>query len=178
MNRNLTRSLLILLTVAALVVIALPGSAKPPEGKGKPPAEPPTTATCGTITLIGASGSSTFECDWTPENTSTPGLVTVETISGDVTRLLVLVRDSSPGDICVFEQWDRPVATEFEATVPLSTDTESYWESPEHWCSRFDGVPGVREDLNGKPLHLRIDLRAKKGTEVRVTLSPGQQAQP
>jgi hypothetical protein len=46
-------------------------------------------------------------------------------------------------------------------------DDGSYWESPANWC-------GPREDLNGAPLTVSVYARAKKGTDVVITLSPEQ----
>lgn len=35
-------------------------------------------------------------------------------------------------------------------------------------------LAGQREDLNGEPLHLTVNVRGKRGTEVLIELSPSQ----
>jgi hypothetical protein len=122
---------------------------------------------------LSGTGQQGFECHWTPEVSSDEmGTVTVETVSGEITRLVIFVRDSSPGDICVLEQ--DTLGPLVESSFPLIYEGENYWESPIHWCERFDPVAGQREDLNGEPLHLRVNFRGKRGTEVLISLSPGQ----
>jgi hypothetical protein len=138
--------------------------------------EPPITQPCPTVPIaLSTTGQQGFECDWTPEVSSDGmGTVTVETVSGEVTRLVIMVRDSSPGDICVIEQLGKPIASVVEATFPMVYEAENYWDSPIHWCESFDPVAGQREDFNGEPLHLRVNFRGKRGTEVLISLSPGQ----
>jgi hypothetical protein len=139
--------------------------------------QPPTTQQCPTVVEIDAAGGRVeFECDWTPahDEAALSGHVGVRVLSGEMSRLVIFVRDSNPGDICALEQWDRPAADEFEAAFPLIVGNETYWGAPTHWCSRFDPVSGTREDSNGDPLNLFIGLRGKKGTVIEVTLTPGQ----
>jgi hypothetical protein len=127
------------------------------------------------ITIEGA-GSETFECDWSPayDASRQSGTVNVTVDAGEVSRLVVFVRDSNPGDICVLKEWDRPSSNSFEVSFPLVLGDETYWQHATNWCSRFDPVAGTRDDLNGDPLHLSVNVRGKKGTSVEVTLTPGQ----
>lgn len=128
------------------------------------------------VISIGGSGSLTFECDWAPgyDKSIQSATVNVTTVSGEVSRLVIYVRDSNPGDICVLEEWDRPSSDRFEASFPLVLGEETYWEYATNWCSRFDPVAGTRDDLNGEPLHLSVNLRGKKNTLVEISLTPGQ----
>jgi hypothetical protein len=137
--------------------------------------EPPLLQPCETVTTLGLTGSLFFECDWTLDNDGSPtGTVTVTVEGGDIDRVVAMVRDSDPGDICVLEQWDKATGSEFIASFPLEYGGATYWQVGEHWCEPFDPVAGQREDLNGDPLHVMLSLRGKKGTEVTVTLSPSQ----
>ncbi len=88
----------------------------------------------------------------------------------------MFVRGSDPGDICLLEQWDRPTGDVVEASFPLVGDNgETCWtQGGTHWRAQFDPIAGEREDENGNPLHVKVDVRGKKGTVVEVTLIPGQ----
>jgi hypothetical protein len=185
-------AIFVAVVTAELLMLTAIASAAPPDCDERPDhprcsttttttTEPPIAQPCETVTsLTVTNGQHGFECEWTPEFSSNEtGTVTVETVSGEITRLVIFVRDSSPGDICVLNQLDKPIASVVEATFPLVDDEGvSYWDSPTHWCERFDPVAGQRTDLNGDPLHLRINFRAKRGTdastEVLISLSPGQ----
>lgn len=137
--------------------------------------EPPMIPSCDEIPPIVVTQGGYFgiECEWTPafDGEAPAGTVTA-TATGSVSWLVMVVRDSNPGDICVLEEWDRPSASVLEASFPLVSGNESYWESPVHWCSRFDGAAGTRDDLNGEPLNVVVNLRGKKGTIVEVSLDP------
>ena len=54
-------------------------------------------------------------------------------------------------------------------------ENHTYWsfEGP-NWCYPQDQILGMRDDLNGVPLHLRVNFRAKNNTTVQITLSPSQ----
>ena len=148
--------------------------------------EPPVTTTetpgippCATVTNLEGAGAG-MTCLWTPDPGSgeapSTGLVTVETTSGELSNLVIWVRDDEPGDICVLDQLRKPGTGTFVASFPLMTASESYWDEPVHWCSRFDPSPGTRDDLNGEPLHVEVsfDTRANRVASVVVTLEPGQ----
>jgi hypothetical protein len=148
--------------------------------------EPPVTTTetpgippCATVTNLQGAGAG-MTCLWTPDRglgeIPSTGLVTVETTSGELSSLVIWVRDDEPGDICVLEQLRKPGTGTFVASFPLATGSESYWGEPTHWCSRFDPAPGIRDDLNGEPLHVEVsfDTRANRVASVVVTLEPGQ----
>jgi hypothetical protein len=148
--------------------------------------EPPTLQPCDEA-ILGVPqpvrGFVGFDCDWTPENDGAEtGVVNVATLKGEVTRLVIFVRDSSPGDICVLEQLDKPIGSPVVSSFPMVFDSdpsvagfeENYWDSKTNWCERFDPIAGQREDLNGEPLHLTVNVRGKPGTEVLISLSPGQ----
>ncbi|RLE13346.1 MAG: hypothetical protein DRJ28_07525, partial [Actinobacteria bacterium] len=62
----------------------------------------------------------------------------------------------------------------FIAEFPLIHGDHTYWDNGTNWCEPFDLILGQRSDLNGEPLHVRVGVRAKKGTVVEVSLSPGQ----
>jgi hypothetical protein len=181
--RTRTRTTVLVLTTVmsfALVMAAVPAGAAKPDCKPHQPncsttTEPPLVQSCATLTTLSGTGSLGFECDWTPRNNgATTGTVTVTVISGEVSRVVLFVRDSSPGDICVLEQWWKATGTVFEASFPLADGPETYWnQGGTNWCEPFDPVAGQRTDLNGDPLHVRVNVRAKKGTVVEVTLSPG-----
>lgn len=180
------RSSVILLLVVALIAVAWPAMGAKPDcavDLNHPSCRPvsttttsqvPSIGTCEAQLVLGSSGVTRFDCDWSPTfaTAATSGVINVSTVSGELTHLVVFVRDSSPGDICVLEQRKRPIAPEFEASFPLRVGDESYWDTPTHWCSRFDPVDGTRADLNGDPLHLSVSIRAKRGTVVEVSLTP------
>ncbi len=157
---------------AIAMVMALPAAAKKGSIPGPPDDEP--TQPCETVTTLSGRGSLGFGCDWTPLESGATGTVTVTEISGDVSRVVVFVRDSAPGDICVLEQWDKATGTVFSAQFDLVVGDQNYWEGATHWCEQFDPIAGPREDLNGKPLHVQVGVRGKRGTVVAVSLSPGQ----
>ena len=141
--------------------------------------EPPGIPSCAAVTNLEGTGAS-MTCLWTPDPGSgeipSTGLVTVETTSGELSNLVIWVRDDEPGDICVLDQLHKPGTGTFVASFPLATASESYWDEPVHWCSRFDPSPGTRDDPNGEPLHLEVsfDTRANRVASVIVTLEPGQ----
>jgi len=170
----------LLLMLTAIASAAPPNCDERPEHPRCSTTEPPITQPCPTDPIALTAGQGFFECDWTPEVSSDGmGTVTVETVSGEVTRLVIMVRDSSPGDICVIEQLGKPIASVVEATFKLVYEGENYWDSPIHWCERLDTVDGQREDFNGEPLHLRVNFRGKRDTDgkparVLISLSPGQ----
>ncbi len=191
------RPLLITALVSALFLLALVAVAlaAPPDFCGEDGTNPdhpsctstPTTTTttiepaveqpCETITTLGGTGQWSFGCDWTPANTEASiGTIQIRAINGDVSRVVVFVRDSDPGDICLLEQWDKPTSDLIEASFPLVyKNGETYWtQGGTHWCTPFDPAVGERTDLNGSLLHVDVSVRGKKGTVVEVTLTPGQ----
>lgn len=137
--------------------------------------EPPVVESCGAIPPIEVAkgGFVGIECDWIPtvQEAGTTGKVTVK-VDGEISWLVVVVRDSNPGDICVLREWDRPSAAEFEASFPLVANGETYWESPDNWCTWL--VSGFRDDLNGDALNVVVNLRGRKGTTAEVSLTPAQ----
>lgn len=190
MKRSWTAMIVAVVAISAMVVAT--ATAAPPNCEELPidhpqycgsPVSTTTTTTeapalqpCNTVNEDSGTGRISFACDWTPANDgSNVGTVTINT-SREVSSLVVFVRDSAPGDICALEQWDRPRGTVFEASFPLADEGSNYWETGGvNWCELFDPVAGQRLDLNGEPLHLSVNLVAKKGTVVTVSLSPGQQ---
>lgn len=74
------------------------------------------------------------------------------------------------------EDWETPYPAIFEYY-----EHQTYWsfnhfggdgENGMHWCYPQDGIEGMREDLNGEPLHLLVRFRAKKDfTQISVTLT-------
>ncbi|MDF1596843.1 MAG: hypothetical protein P1T08_12265 [Acidimicrobiia bacterium] len=192
------KSLILVTALAVLVALAAPAA-----GKGKPPQEPAAVRECaitadGEISLSG-TGTIRFECLWTPAESDTGvGTVTVkavdpisrEPVEGPISRVIVFVLDDSPGDICVLEQdWEGHTGPSYTASFDLAysemTDpfswysNQTYWTwDAGHWCYPQDGDFDMRDDSNGKPLHLRVDFRAKKGTTVEITLSPPQATTP
>ena len=161
--------------------------------------EPSTLESCPTDTFtieVPGPGRVTFECLWTPEGPVAAPVEGTATISpsGRVSQLTVMVLDSYPGDICVVEQeWDGQDGPDFVASFLLSYadldddlypdsapyEDKTYWSfGGTNWCYPQDPVPGappeVREDLNGKPLHLYVDFVAKKNATVNVALYPEQ----
>jgi len=191
-----------MLVIAMALVIALPAGAGRPEKPDKPEeptTEPPTLSPCLDSETFSGSGVHRFECDWTPSDPGTDnpeGVIRVEKQgSGEVSHLVVMVRDSSPGDICELD-WEGktiedsewyvgPLTSDLDLTFPLSDDDRgTYWEfeffdnfdikkesNGEHWCGPYDPIDGLRDDLNGDPLHLAVNMRAKKDTTVTITLS-------
>ena len=163
---------------------------------------PATTPPCTDEILTGITGNGRVgvECLWTPAaDVSVEGTVTV-TPNRAISSLVVFVRDSSPGDICMLEQpgkADAPFVASFdlaygELAEPDGWDPyniypnfsdwtgQNYWDfsyegDGAHWCYPQDGVQGMREDLNGKPLHVNVGWIAKKNTTVDVALFPAQE---
>ncbi len=201
---------IMLLAVAVALVIALPAGAGKPDCSTYPdghplacdddPPEPPAANPCPDP--IELSGSRVlFECDWAPTNDgATDGIVTVTmNPGGEVSHLVVMVRDSSPGDLCELswegkttdEQWFVGPLDVSPLVLTFALDDErddSYWfydwnaddgveTHGEHWCEPYDPVVGQRTDLNGDPLHLAVSMRAKKGTVVEIALVPSQEVQ-
>jgi hypothetical protein len=162
--------------------------------------EPPTLQACTDDVLLdignGAAGRVSFGCLWTPnEIEATVGTVTVEPSLG-ISQLVVWVLDSSPGDICVVEQpgtADSAFVATFDLAygeLPVDTDWDqdddypdfepyennTYWEfGGTQWCYPQDTVAGMRQDLNGEPLHVRVNFVAKKNTTVNISLNPPQE---
>lgn len=203
-----------IIAVATALAIALPaGAVKPQCDAGLPgytpdhqicatdddPTEPPAENPCPD--LIELSGPRVlFECDWAPTSDGpTDGIVTVTmNPGGEVSHLVVMVRDSSPGDLCELswdgkatdEQWFvGPLHGDLELSFPLVDSTrgrywdywheaDELWYTGEHWCEPYDPVVGQRTDLNGDPLHLAVSMRAKKDTVVTVSLIPVQEEDP
>lgn len=170
------------------------------------PTTPPTTVApdsqpCaeGQFTVAGGREQVLFECDWAPVNDgASQGIVTV---SGEVSRVVVMVRDSSPGDLCElswpgktsrgWEWYEGPLTGALDLTFPLTDTRGIYWDfdymdnngdpvmgsTGEHWCGLYDPIDGLRDDLNGDPLHLFVILdgnknKNKENASVNVTLSP------
>ncbi len=181
-KKNIT--LLIIVVVTLTLGIAVTATAGPdcdnPKFAGNPlcPLPPPVAGQpCETITPRGGTNELLeFRCDWTPENTGAlSGTVQVEKIKGEVSNVVMFVRDSDPGHVCVLEQLHRPTGTVFEASFPLVHEGQNYWEhGGTHWCAQFAGVVGERYDSNGDPLHVWVNVRVKKDTVVKVSLFPGQ----
>ena len=147
----------------------------------EPPPEPPATQQCDTITT--REGSVQLNCEWTPENEgATFGTVKVEAVSGEISKVAVWVLDDFPGDICVFDEWNNAKTMDkvFEVQFPFVNDGgETYWGNGTHWCAQFDDARvEALADLNGDPLHVRVNLRVRKGTVVNVTLTPAQDTPP
>jgi len=186
MKRYLKMLMTLVALAALLVMTAAPTVAKKPDNPGKPDTTTTTTTTtttepvvaqpCKTVTTLRGTGDLWFDCKWTPKNTGdAEGTVTVTVANGEVSRVVVFVLDSAPGDICILEQWQRgATGTVFEASFPLEDGRGTYWDGGTNWCEPFDPVAGQRTDLNGEPLHVRVGVRAKKGTVVEVSLYPGQ----
>jgi hypothetical protein len=193
-KKNMT--LLIIVVVTLTLGIAVTATAGPDCDNPKfadhslcPPPDPPpattTTTTTGPVagqpceTITPKNGTNElleFRCDWTPENTgAVSGTIQVEKIKGEVSDVVMFVRDANPGDVCVLEQLRRPTGTLFEVSFPLVHEGQTYWEQGgTHWCAQFDGVTGERYDSNGDPLHVWVNVRVKKDTVVEISLFPGQ----
>jgi hypothetical protein len=197
------RFLFLFLAVVMTLVVALPAGADKPNCKTNPDhpschttptPEPPAVQPCEPgVTTLSGNGWLEFECDWTPKETDIPatGMVTVTKIgpSGEVSHVVIAVRDSAPGDICGWVTFDKPDGDVFEASFPLSDARGTYWgytnpldtnEPPteyvgEHWCERYDPIAGPRTDLNGEPLSVVVNARVKKGTVIQISLTPDQE---
>ena len=131
--KRLALGLLFILTLSVALVAAA-AAAPPnscddkPEGHPQcsttttsPPTTEPPLAACEDVMTIPAARSGGIECLWTPQNPigTTSGVVGVTT-SQELRSLVVFVRDSEPGDICVLDQLHRPEGTYFESAVPLA----------------------------------------------------------
>jgi hypothetical protein len=152
-NKKLRPLLIAALVFVLMATVASTALAKKPDNPGKPTTttttEPAVAQPCKTITTLSGSSQLQVQCDWTPERTAaTTGIVQVTEISGEVSHVVMFVRDSDPGDICVLEQMNRPTGTVF--------------------------IAGDRYDSNGEPLLVLVSVRVKKGTVVEVSLVPGQ----
>lgn len=180
MNKKIKALLIAALVFALMATVASTALAKKPDNPGNKPTtttttEPAVAQPCETITTL-SSSQLQFGCDWTPESTAaTTGIVQVTEISGEVSHVVMFVRDSDPGDICVLEQLNKPTGTVFQASFPLIHEGQTYWEhGGTNWCSPFDPIAGDRHDSNGEPLHVSVSVRVRKGTVVEVSLVPGQ----
>ncbi len=184
------------LVIASVLILGAVAGAAPPECKPKDCPDPtPTTqpspleaCTSEVISGISATGRTEVECLWTPKNAGTiVGSVTVEADPGAISGVVVFVRDDSPGDICVLEQdWDGQTGPSYTASFDLAygdlpdpfaeyaNQTYWSWDGP-HWCYPQDGDSDMRDDSNGKDLHLHVSFRAKKGSTVDITLNPPQE---
>ncbi|MDF1596846.1 MAG: hypothetical protein P1T08_12280 [Acidimicrobiia bacterium] len=166
--------------------------------------QPSEVQACTTDVLSGinGSGATRFECLWTPAPSETEiGTVTVTPLGGAISNLVVFVRDASPGDICVLKQeWADQTGASYTATFDLAYgylprdadwdpddiypdyapyENETYWSlGGQHWCYPQDPIKGMRADPNGKPLHLQVNFRIKKGTMVDIVLDPPQVMSP
>lgn len=186
------RMLFVLLALSMVMLLAVPsGAAKPqcnPDLPGYTPGHPacqdsddpdPLQPCPAEFTLSGTGGIG-LECDWEPEfvDGDVDGVVTVtDTGTGEVSRLVVAVRDSSPGDYCPltadpdpgvndYPWYEAPFDTNpLTLTFDLTSAEDSYWEGKTNWC-------GNRYDSNGDPLHLLVTARTKKGGSITVTLYP------
>ena len=141
-----------------------PAAAKKPS----PPApEPVPTPACESPTTLSGTGGLNLECAWAPtdEGVST-GTVAIDVIAGEVSYLVIAVRDSSPGDYCTGPTiWNtKPLGSEFSVTF----DLDGYWDSPTDWCGTD------RTDTNGDPLFVSVYARVKRGTVLEVTIDPPQ----
>lgn len=165
----------LILSAMSVPAVAVPSCEKVPDhpscsGGEEPPAITPCPS--GPIS-IGGSARTLFECDWEPTQagSGSDGTIRIQE-NGQVSLLVVAVRDSSPGDFCSLspssDAWySGPIDGSLTLTFDLIGSSGSYWEQKQNWC-------GDRADLNGDPLHLMVNLRAKKGGSVTVTLEPQQ----
>jgi hypothetical protein len=160
------KRLLIVLVVVGAMLFALPATAKKP-----PTTNPhhPTLEACPADSFsipIPKTGWVGYECLWTPDKPQeTPdagveGNVTIASLDGisnldGISKLLVLVRDDAPLDVCLL--------------APVSPD------------QIIDGSFVGSFDLpcgNGTPLHLSVVFFAKKNASpVEVTLGVGPKSQ-
>lgn len=183
---------IMLLAAATVTAMAVPVGAAPSKcvdapwlpgcahiDEDPPPTPEPPLQSCEVLPSLSGPGYSEFECAWTPKDDgSSQGVVTLTVTGGQAAYLAVFVRDSSPGNICALETWDKPTGTEFTATFPLVDERGTYWSTGgTDWCAPYDEF-GPKEDLNGEPLNLRVILRGKKTTTVEVALKPVQAATP
>ena len=134
--------------------------------------EPPVLQPCASVTTL-VDGVTNLFCDWTPMPGSEIGTVTVTVDSGEIGGLAIWVLDSLPGNICVLEQINKPTNEE-SASFNLAEGETTYWNTGgSDWCAQYD-VYGPKNDLNGEPLYVRVQFRAKKNTVVEISLTPDQ----
>ena len=136
--------------------------------------EPPLQS-CEKLPTLSGPGYVDFGCDWTPTDREvSEGVVALTVTGGEASYLAVFVRDSSPGNICVWKKWDKATGHDFTVTFPLVRGDDTYWNTGgEEWCAPYDEF-GPKEDLNGEPLTLRVVVRAKRTTTVQIVLDPVQ----
>ena len=171
--RSLTLAIALMVCLGATAALAAPVDCT-----DLPPSHP---RYCGPSTSIPECdaetiGSSGIECLWTPSQESglVSGTITVEPLNGQIDRLVVFVRDADPGDICVLEQnlEDRSEPP-YAVSIPLMDQRGTYWDFPDgHWCEAYDPIDGQREDPNGMALIVDINFKVKRGTQVRITITP------
>jgi hypothetical protein len=177
------------IVLALFLMLAAVAIAAPPDFCTNHPDNPNCTTTtdgtsttvpsdvplCDNIPLLGGPGRTSFECVWTPDEPTNiaenlEGTVTVDVTDGEVSGLVVSVRDSAPGDICVLmQEWPDQLGPVFTTTFPLADVARgtNYWDfGGTHWCEPYDPIAGPREDLNGKPLHVNVGFVGKKNTVV------------
>lgn len=172
--------LIVLVTTFFLVIASVsPAAAKKDHnpGEGPPPNVP---VACDQAITLAGGGTVEFECLWSPADPGSDGNwagrvgITARDQLGSLVELgslVVFVRDSSPGDVCLLEQLSQPAGSLFEFDVPLVYGTDEYWAgNQESWCGRFDDGGG-RDDLNGEPLHLSVNFRSKRNTSVDISLT-------
>jgi len=215
------RRLPLLLTlgfVFALFVVAAATAAPPTDfcGEGgtnldhpscsdtpEPEPEPPTLEACTTEMTVIGKGNTSFECLWTPVKVGDGAKFATVTISGLEGGVegppVVLVRDDSPGDICLLVQdWGVQTGPVYVESFDLYYDRvpdgyeawlgHSYWDLEydseyiptepvvgAYWCSPQDEIlETIRIDTNGTPLHFQVNFSARGGGQFEITLSPGQ----
>jgi hypothetical protein len=161
----------------ALAMAAPALATKPDNGKGKPggPDDPVVYLPCDEVTTLRFKGRLEFHCEWSPSGAEPRPEFGTVTIEGATREPGLYVTDSYPGDMCA--RGVVPVGDGWVGEVPLVDGGESYWDAPTNWCSRFDPVVeqnGPQDDLNGTPLHLRVQLREKALTTVTITLHPAE----
>lgn len=176
-----------LLIAGLALAMAAPALAVKPDNPGKPghPQDPAEQSCVAVKTFDGIKGNFDYDCVWSPtgaEPRPEVATVAVGVTSGEVSYVSVIVNDSYPGSLCLFQrEWLNEETGEslmplesgewVTGLFPLVYEGESYWDVPVQWCSRFDQY-GPKDDLNGDPLHLSVHLRARKGTDVTITLDP------
>jgi hypothetical protein len=171
----------LLIAGLALAMAAPALAAKPDNGPGKPggPDDPAVHLPCDAVTTLTFKGRIEFHCEWSPSEPSPRPTFGTVTIEGATSEPGLFVTDSYPGDICL--RGALRVGDAWVGEVPLFHEGVGYWDAPTNWCSRFDPVVeeiGPKEDLNGDPLHLRVQLRARTLSTVTITLSPDPVVQP
>ncbi len=176
-NRQTARSIALATALMLCLGAAATATAAPTDCADLPPNHP---RYCGPPPGIDEcpaeiTTSEGFECLWTPSQGAglTIGTITIEPF-GQLDRVLVFVRDASPGDICALEQGlDDTSEPPWEVMIPLEDERGTYWDFTEgHWCEPYDPVAGQRDDPNGLPLHVQIGFKARRGAEARITITP------